>query len=173
VEAAESAARCILIRLDPSDPETGEFISNARTGNREQGTGNREQGMGNGERGTGFPPDAYPLGPELKKALAALPDTRTEGQRESLQIVPFPAFEASGLKDYAGRSVAEALEAVRELSGLKLPEFHAENAKKTPESSDNRNNFLGKEFWSALIRGGYQGAVYYIDKINEQVAVSN
>jgi biotin carboxylase len=163
VEAAESAARCILIRLDPANPETGEFLSNMGMGNGEQGTGNRE-------RGTGFPPDAYPLGPELKAALAALPDTRIEGQRENLQIISFPAFQASGLKDYAGRSVAESLEVVRELSGLKLPEFYVENAIKPPESSDNnRNNFLGKEFWSALIRGGYQGAVYYI----EQLAMSN
>jgi biotin carboxylase len=145
VEAAESAARSILIRLDPSNPETGEFLSNA---------------------GTGFPPDAYLLGPELKAALAALPDTKLQGEREDLQIIPFPAFQASGLKDYAGRGVAESLEQVRELSGLKLPEFHAENAIKTPESSDNyRNNILGRPFWSALIRGGYQGAVYYIDNL--------
>ena len=89
---------------------------------------------------------------------------------ESLQIVPFPAFEASGLKDYAGRGVAESLEAVRELSGLPLPEFHAENTVPPPESSDNnRNHFLGRPFWSALARGGYQGAVYYI----EQLVISN
>jgi len=149
VEAAESAARSILIRLDPSNPETGEFLSNA----------------GNGERGTGFPPDAYTLGPELKATLNTLPDTQLRGQRKDLQIYPFPAFEASGLKDYTGRGVAESLKAVRELAGLPLPEFHAESAQKTPKSSDNnRNNFLGKEFWSALVRGGYQGAVYYIDR---------
>jgi biotin carboxylase len=156
VDAAESAARCIFIRLDPSDPETGEFLSIP---------------------GTGFPPDAYLLGPELKAALETLPDTKipkrppdgsSHSHWESLQVVPFPAFETSGLKDYAGRGVAESLEAVRELSGLKLPEFHAENAIKTPESSDNNsNNFLGRQFWSALARGGYQGAVYYIDKIRD------
>jgi biotin carboxylase len=152
VEAAESAARSILIRLDPADPETGEFLSNA---------------------GTDFPPDAYPLGPELKAALAALPDTKIQGQDptgQSLQIVPFPAFQASGLKDYAGRGVGESLEAVRELTGLPLTEFHAKSAVNPPESSDNnRSNFLGRPFWSALARGGYQGAVYYIDKLKKQV----
>jgi biotin carboxylase len=148
VEAAESAARSILIRLDSRDPETGEFLSNA---------------------GTGFPPDAYLLDPELKAALAALPDTESNGQKDGLQIIPFPAFQASGLEDYAGRSVAESLKAVRELTGLPLPEFHAESAKKPPESSDNnRNNFLGRQFWSTLVRGGYQGAVYYIDKMRAQ-----
>jgi biotin carboxylase len=148
IEAAESAARSILIRLDPSNPETGEFLSNA---------------------GTDFPPDAYRLGPELKAALAALPDTKIHGQKpagRSLRIVPFPAFLASGLKDYAGRSVPESLQALRKLSGLKLPEFHVENTEKTPESSDNnRNTLLGRPFWSAMARGGYQGALYYIDKL--------
>jgi hypothetical protein len=62
----------------------------------------------------------------------------------------------------------ESLEAVRELIGLKLSEFHAENAVKPSESSDNnRNNSLGRQFWSALIRGGYQGAVYYIEGLGE------
>jgi len=151
VDAAENAARSILIRLDPSDPETGEFLSF-------EGTGNREQGID-------FPPDAYSLSVELKETLNTLPDTQIQGQMEDMQIFPFPAFQASGLKDYAGRCVEEALEVVRKLSGLKLPEFSAENAIKTPESSDNnRNNFLGKQFWSALARGGYQGAMYYIER---------
>jgi len=158
VDAAESAARSILIHLDPSDPETGKFLANA--GNGEWGVGSGEWGMIR-EQGTGFPPDAYQLGPELKKDLAALPDTEIQGQSESLQILPFPAFTASGLKDYAGRGVEESLDAVRRLTGLKLPE-------KYPESSDNnRNNFLGKQFWSALARGGYQGAVYYIEGSRE------
>jgi len=152
VEAAESAARSVLIRLDPADPETEKFLSNT----------------GNGEWRTGFPPDAYQLSVELRATLNTLPDTIIRGQKDDLQIFPFPAFQVSGLKDYAGRGVEESLEAVRKLTGLKLPEFSAENTKKYPESSDNnRNNFLGKQFWSALARGGYQGAVYYIDKIRD------
>jgi biotin carboxylase len=147
VEAAESAARSILIRLDPSDPKTGEFLSSG---------------------GTFFPPDAFQLGPELKEALEALPDTKIFMNQnwESLQIIPFPAFMASGIKDYAGRSAAESLEAVRELSKLPLFEISAEFTVKKGESSDNnRNNLLGRPFWSALVRGGYQGALYYIDKL--------
>jgi biotin carboxylase len=171
VEAAESAARSILIRLDPSDPETGEFLNNTLTQRRR---GAEAQS----KRGTGFPPDAYLLGPELKEALARLPDTKIAPPPlscESLQIVPFPVFEASGLKDHAGRGVAESLEAVRELSGLPLAEFHAESAVKNPESSDNnRNNFLGRPFWWALVRGGYQGALYYIDKLTkEELGIRN
>jgi len=152
VEAVESAVRSILVRLDPADPETGEFLSTT----------------GSGEFGVGFPPDAFQLSVKLRATLNTLPDTVIQGQKENLRIYPFPAFLASGLKDYAGRDVVESLEAVRALTGLKLPEFHAESAIKPPESSDNnRNNLLGRQFWSALARGGYQGAVYYIDRIRE------
>jgi hypothetical protein len=59
-----------------------------------------------------------------------------------------------------GRTVAESLQAVRELTGLSLTEIPIESLK----SSDNIDSFLGKSFWAALVRGGYQGAVYYIDQ---------
>jgi biotin carboxylase len=199
VEAAESAVRSILIRLDPDDPVTGDFLLKTGTGDRGLGTGEcgrrgctalsgvfrfmrlcgsprkypslqkRREGFSlSGGRIAGFPPDAYQLDSELRATLNTLPDTTIQGQDptgQSLQIYPFPAFQSSGLKDYAGREVEEALEAVRELTGLKLPEFNAKNAVKTPESSDNkRNNFLGRQFWAVLARGGYQGAVYYIER---------
>jgi len=69
-------------------------------------------------------------------------------------LLPFPAFESSGLTDYMGRTVEEALAAVRLITGLTLP-----------VTSENAENIirLGRSFWSALIRGSYQGAVYYID----------
>jgi hypothetical protein len=81
-------------------------------------------------------------------------------------VVPFPAFLASGLRDYMGRTVAESLEAIRELSGVSLdfggavPKIPSESGK----SSDNIDS-LGRSFWAALARGGYQGAVYYIDQL--------
>jgi hypothetical protein len=53
-----------------------------------------------------------------------------------------------------GRTVEESLEAVRLLTGLSLP--------LEAGSSDNKT-ILGRSFWAALIRGGYQGAVYLID----------
>jgi len=55
--------------------------------------------------------------------------------------------------------VAESLEAVRELTGLPLPEIPAESA------DNNRKNCLGRPFWSALVRGGYQGALYYVENL--------
>jgi hypothetical protein len=31
------------------------------------------------------------------------------------------------------------------------------------EKNADNQNILGRSFWAALIRGSYQGAVYYID----------
>ena len=58
------------------------------------------------------------------------------------------------LTDYMGRSPQETLEAVKKLTGLKLPEA----------KPGSMGPVLGREFWTSLVRGGYQGAVYYIDR---------
>ncbi|MCL1955184.1 MAG: hypothetical protein FWF61_04575, partial [Brevinematales bacterium] len=75
-------------------------------------------------------------------------------------IYPFPLFTSSGIKDYMGRSVEENLEAVRKLTGFSLPisEKNAEN-----------EVLLGQSFWTAFIRGSYQGAVYYIDNLGAMI----
>jgi hypothetical protein len=138
VEAAENAARSILIRLDPNDGETAAFLTAIDEG---------------------FPPDAFQLSAELRAALEKLPENGDWGLGTS-SLFPFPAFTNSGLRDYVGRTVAESLQLVRELTGLSLPEIPVENLK----SSDNIGSFLGKPFWAALVRGGFQGAVYYIDQ---------
>jgi len=142
VESAENAVRSILIRLDPDDGETAAFLAAS----------------------SHFPPDAFQLSAELRADLEKLPDPSSliSGPRSSIpsSLFPFPAFTGSGLRDYVGRTVAESLQAVRELTGLSLPEISVETLK----SSDNIGSFLGKSFWTALVRGGYQGAVYYIDQ---------
>jgi biotin carboxylase len=134
VSAAERAARSIVIRLDPAGPETAAFLS----------------------AGTAFPPGAFRLSPDLRAALAALPETRRGGRE--LLLVPFPALSSSGLTDYAGRTVEETLRTIRTLTGFSLPE--------TDKVSDNNSStLLGRSFWAAFARGGYQGAVYYIDRL--------
>jgi biotin carboxylase len=186
-EAAETAARSILIRLDPADGETQKFLFPQFLTQRHQDTKTQKEGEEGGaeltkhganplsslnvlvplclcEMSSGrFPPDAFPLDPELQSALAALPETVIAPTPHSLYLVSFPAFAESGLKDYVGRSVAESLGAVRELTGFSLTEIPVKNRS---ESSDNDNyNCLGRSFWTALVRGGYQGAVYYIDRL--------
>jgi biotin carboxylase len=144
VQTAETAARSILIRLDPADKETKDFLSSAAA----------------------FPPDAFQLTDEIKAALSQLPDFPTPQGGNAApplptpQLYPFPAFTSSNLTDYMGRTVEEALNAVRLLTGFPIP-----------VTSENAENIvrLGKSFWSAFIRGSYQGAVYYIDNLGAKI----
>jgi biotin carboxylase len=147
VAAAEAAARSILIRLDSADHETAAFLSRELTGD------------------DSFPPDAFMISDELKTALSQTPEftfpanVSEASYASEASIVPFPAFTSSGLSDYTGRTIGQTLEAVRFLTGFLLP-----------ESSENAENkvMLGRSFWKALIRGSYQGAVYYIDNLGKQ-----
>jgi biotin carboxylase len=102
--------------------------------------------------GPAFPPDAFALSPPLRAALERLPDPPPA----VTAIIPFPEFTSSALRDYAGRGVMETLDAVRELSGLPLPLRAGDSG-------------LGRSFWSAFVRGGYQGAVYFLDNLTNDV----
>ena len=135
IKAGETATRSILIKLDPSDRQTADFLSNG---------------------GADFPPDAFLLGGDLKAALTQIPNFSLKKIEKSVNysIYPFPAFTSSGLKDYMGRTIEENLSAVRLLTGFSLP-----------LTEKNAENNLGRSFWTAFIRGAYQGAVYYIENL--------
>jgi hypothetical protein len=159
VEAAEKAARAILIRLETGHRDTDAFL--------ESGGADKP-----------FPPDAYALPPELRRILDRLPECARTGQNAGncgaasaapppaaealspaplMAIHPFPEFVESGLLDFAGRTPRETLEAIRIITALPLPimDMTAQKASIVP----------GRSFWRALIRGGYQGAVYYLDTL--------
>jgi hypothetical protein len=151
VRAAETAARALLVRLETSNQETASFLE--RGGAPED-----------------FPPSAYTLPPALQNLLEKLPAgieknmerpynknilERSAGQ--SLFIMPFPEFETAEYTDWLGRNARESLEAVRTLAGLSLPVRRPDGA--------SSGVALGRGFWKALIRGGYQGAVYLIDSL--------
>jgi hypothetical protein len=135
INSAENAARSILIRLEVPSEATEAFLAVS-------------------EKPVPFPPDAFTVDSGLLKFLSLLSaenPAAVKGREPAL--LPFPEFTESGLKDYVGRGVKESLDAVRTLTGLKLPFFDGNAG--TP--------VLARPFWQALIRGGYQGAVYYID----------
>jgi len=136
-EAAEKAARSIRIRLEPANSETTAFLAEFSS----------------------FPPSAFQLSPEIQSALDLLPETVWHKNCSSPALLPFPEFTESGQKDFAGRSIEENLHAIRDLTGFLLPELSIN----THNLADNKNSILGKSFWAAFIRGGYQGAVYYLD----------
>ncbi|MDR2741485.1 MAG: ATP-grasp domain-containing protein [Treponema sp.] len=137
VTAADSAVRAIRICLEAPDVETDAFL----------GASPKD----------GFPPDAFSLTPALTALLAALPESVLPPALPSgcggPFLVPFPAFAESGLRDYQGRTIEESLEAVRGLTGFTL----------TPGAAAG-TLLLGRAFWAALVRGGYQGAAYYVDR---------
>jgi len=153
INAAESAARSILIRLDSPNKATEAFLSASPEPSGK----------------ITFPPDAFSLDARIDSRLLsllnALPETQNDNPLEpqascQLYLYPFPEFTEAGLKDYVGRSVTATLEAIRLLTGLELPLGLPGAA-----SALNKASYLGKSFWKALIRGGYQGAVYYIDSL--------
>ncbi|MDR2551786.1 MAG: ATP-grasp domain-containing protein [Treponema sp.] len=148
LRAAEKGARAVLIRLAAPDPETAAFLASPVCPGAEDI----------------FPPPAYTLDMALFNRLSALPPadssvfSEASGAAAGFCIVPFPALTGSDLRDYGGRTPGETLEAVRKLSGLALPEAAA----RPPEERAGKI-LLGREFWTALVRGGYQGALYYLD----------
>jgi biotin carboxylase len=143
VGAAENAVRSVFIRLEAPNAETGAFLA---------GLGGPGGKTADGR--ASFPPGAFNLDPELRAALEKLPDPVPAGGGD-LSLLPFPEFLSSPLADYAGRSPAESLDAVRQITGLALP----------PAGGEARGGKLGRAFWKALIRGGYQGAVYFLDNL--------
>jgi biotin carboxylase len=137
VAAAEQAARAILIRLETGQRETGEFLASG---------------------GGAFPPSAYTLPRELRLLLERIPELPLpETPLLPMAIHPFPEFTESALADYAGRPPLESLDAIRVITALPLPimDRHREKAPVV----------LGRAFWRSLIRGGYQGALYYLDTV--------
>ena len=106
------------------------------------------------ETDTDFPPSAFSLSGALLEELRNLPGGNHIPQKgQPIPLCPFPGFTGSGLLDYTGRSIRESLDAAGALTGT---EFRI---------LEQAGSSLGREFWQALIRGGYQGAVYHIDTL--------
>jgi len=99
-------------------------------------------------------PDAYILeDPENRKWLQSLESLHDfsvlESSRPVIPLPPHPENESSC--DWLGRSLTEALDLIQEKTGI-----HA---------GFEQGN-VGKQFWLALLRGGYQGALWYLDTLD-------
>ncbi|MDR2029653.1 MAG: ATP-grasp domain-containing protein [Treponema sp.] len=149
VLSAERAARAVLIRLEAPRQETEDFLC-------------PPQALGEGR----FPPDAFALPEHIRALLLLFPEPPIPPApfpgNPAVSILPFPDFTESGLLDYTGRTVSESLDAVREITGLALP---LEDIPPAPGAGEGAGVFLGRSFWAALIRGGYQGAAYVVDRL--------
>jgi len=146
VHSAERAARSILIRLEAPNEATEAFLAVSASACEDSQHG-------------AFPPSAFSLDEKLVAALNALEPDRIQASTNtdtSPVLLPFHELCESGLTDYMGRSVNQCLDAVRLLTGFELP-----IVKSSAPFTDCP--VLGWQFWKAFVRGGYQGAVYFLD----------
>lgn len=140
IKHAEKAAAALLIRLQCPDEATEAFIASYDS-----------------EKNRNFPPDAYILPKHIEEALRGFPEC-LPGTVDAGRVLlrSFPLLEASSVSDYAGRSIQEGLEAVQHILDTRL-----ESTTEIPE--DHGLCVLGRGFWKALVRGGYQAAAYYLE----------
>jgi len=99
-----------------------------------------------------WPPDAYAgVSAMVLAAVEKLPDlVRNQRPARSVGIAVLPGLDQESARDWQGRSIADGLEAVRKLTGA-VP-------------GQGADIMLGKLFWSAFLRAGYQGAVWVMDR---------
>jgi len=102
-EAAESAARSVLLRLEPDGEDTKAFLAGAQP----------------------WVPDAFGgLSAMTLAALAKLPDMvrlpEDAASGATIAIAPLRGMERESARDWLGRSVGEALAAVEALTGARV-----------------------------------------------------
>jgi biotin carboxylase len=148
-EAAESAARALIIRLAPDDPETEAYL----------------RGEGETESKADFPspPFAFKVEGDAALALAAMPEYRAEAElgQETPSFAPFDrASEVEGV-DWSGRLFAASAEQLRERASMEA-DAHPSGHGRKAEAPSPRLVPAGR-FWRALARGGIQAALYVLD----------
>lgn len=135
--AANAAARSVLIRLAPGEASTAVFLD-------------MNSSLNGGSEGT-WPPPAYTgLSAMVLAGIESLPDVlRIVNPIQTISVAPVQGLDAETALDWQGRSLAEGLEAVRMLTGAGL--------------GLDADLVLGRRFWHAFLRGGYQAAAWLID----------
>lgn len=169
VEAAEKAVADIVIRLEPRVDETDSFL--------------RGEGRIQNPDGSFWPPDAFSLPPQKRRAIEVL--GKAEGCGDSLvrKVLeaarrgtdgpyaalprPLPVISSKALWgidpdtakliDWSGRSLAaSAGEAVKRAGACFADELSG--------SAELRE--ISAAFWLCIIRGGIQGGIYLLDSIS-------
>jgi biotin carboxylase len=135
--AAAAAARSILIRLVPGESSTASFLD-----------GN---GSLHGDPESLWPPSAYSgLSAMVIACIDAMPDVlRNTTPIQSISVAPVQGLDTGTARDWQGRTIAEGLEAVQVLTGATI--------------GLEADLVLGRSFWRAFLRGGYQAATWFID----------
>ncbi|MBP7264360.1 MAG: ATP-grasp domain-containing protein [Spirochaetia bacterium] len=135
-QAAERGARAVLIRLEPGDPDTLAFLDGAMDIRSDSGQL--------------WPPPAYQPSAMALASADKLPDlVRNGGEGTTVSIAPLRGLDGDTSTDWLGRTLPETLDAVRELTGARV--------------GDHGDLVLGRRFWKALFRGGYQAGAWVVD----------
>jgi len=150
IDAAETAARRVWIRLAAPHSETEVFLYQDLYREEQQ-----------------FPPSAYHLSPQQRQELLQIAEPEPQYHlvlSGAIALLPFPGLLDSTITDYHGNRPTESLQIVRTLTGLAIP-IIAHPAADTA--------VLGRRFWQAFIRGSYQGALYHIDALMKEAVERN
>jgi len=147
VKASESAARRILVRLEALNPATDAFLSG-------------EDRIRNPD-GTTWPPEAFIVARALAADAESLPDKNLASHKGGLSArvayARLPGVEKETARDWQGRTIRESLDIVERWTRIQPDDGNAD--------SGGADIILGRTFWKALFRGGYQGAAYVVDSI--------
>jgi hypothetical protein len=147
IEAAEAAARKVLIRLEPGDPATEDFLFG--------------EGKPFGPDGPSWPPSAFAVSDSLAAAADSLEDVPPasdgNGPCERIAYVRLAGIERETARDWHRRTLEESLKIVERWTGIEAVDGHTR--------ADGSVRLLGRTFWKALFRGGYQGAAYAVDSL--------
>jgi biotin carboxylase len=152
---AEEAARTVLLRLKPGDAETRAFLGldGAAAAEATEATEATEHESGRYDWApAAFKPSAMTLG-----YVASLPDfLKLTKPARSIGFASLPGMGGDFGRDWLGRSLQDSLALVERLCGT-LP-------------ADQADIVLGRSFWNALFKGGYQAAVWLVDTVYMEYA---
>lgn len=141
---AETAARNIVVRLRPNVKETDDFLANKPSAMLRTANGNI------------WPPDAYTSIDAMVLAMAeSMPDILHDSRPvKTIGIAPIYTIQDQKARDWQGRTISESLEIIKKYTGARL--------------TKDADLVLGRVFWKALFRGGYQAGMYVIDSMLAQ-----
>ncbi len=139
-QAADKAAAGVIIRLEPDNKDTEAYLSAPV-----QQAGGYE-----------WPPEAFnPVDAMVLAMIESMPDLlRSEPGARTIGIAPVYTIKDQKALDWNGRSLTESLEIITRHTGAVV--------------TKDADLVLGKVFWKALIRGGYQAGMYVIDTYMEK-----
>lgn len=135
--AAEEATRRLWVRLQPADRRTERFLYR------------KEQG---------WIEDAFSLNVPRNHAVFSRMRPFTHSPERGITVAPLPCLELENATDWHGNGIAGTAARALDYTGCRFSTGAA-------GESTAAGTELGTVFWTALLRGGLQGAVWSIETV--------